>query len=125
MYILIYRFNKKGVISCKQLFKNGEIVRGSEYRSLFGSGWLTENDRVELERVDDSIVIKKDDLSKKVTLEDIFSGYTGNYDAEEFAEEILMARRCGDMFYIPNKVILYFLILIPKRDMIRQVKDPE
>lgn len=45
---------------------------------------LTVNDHVELERVDDSIVIKKVDLSKKVTLEDIFSGYTGNYEAEEF-----------------------------------------
>lgn len=45
---------------------------------------LTENYRVELVRVDDSIVIKKVDLSKKVTLKDIFSGYTENYESEEF-----------------------------------------
>ena len=45
---------------------------------------LVENDCVELERVDDSIVIKKAMPSKKLTLDDIFAGYNGNDECEEF-----------------------------------------
>lgn len=44
---------------------------------------LTENDCVELERVNNSIVIKKAMPTKKLTLDDIFIGYNGN-DEEEF-----------------------------------------
>ena len=44
---------------------------------------LTENDCVELERVDDSIVIRKAIPSKKVTLDEIFAGYSESYVAEE------------------------------------------
>lgn len=45
---------------------------------------LAENDCVELERVDDSIVIKKATSSKKLTLDDIFDGYNGNDEIEAF-----------------------------------------
>ncbi len=45
---------------------------------------MKENDNVELQRVDDSIVIKKVISSKKLTLDDIFDGYTENYQPKEF-----------------------------------------
>ena len=45
---------------------------------------LTENDCVELERVDDSIVIRKVNPSKKVTLDEIFAGYSESHVEEEF-----------------------------------------
>lgn len=44
---------------------------------------LTENDCVELERINNSIVIKKAMPTKKLTLDDIFIGYNEN-DEEEF-----------------------------------------
>ena len=45
---------------------------------------MKENDNVEIERVDDSIVIKKIITSQKLTLNDIFDGYTENYQPKEF-----------------------------------------
>lgn len=44
---------------------------------------LAENDCVELERVDNSIVIRKAIPSKTVTLDEIFAGYSESYVAEE------------------------------------------
>ena len=45
---------------------------------------MRENDHVEIERVDDSIVIKKIITSQKLTLDDIFEGYNENYQPEQF-----------------------------------------
>lgn len=45
---------------------------------------MTENDLVELHRVDDNIVITKVKEKKELTLEDIFKDYDGEYVAEEF-----------------------------------------
>lgn len=45
---------------------------------------MRENDNVEIERVDDSIIIRKIIKSLKLTLDDIFDGYTENYQLEEF-----------------------------------------
>lgn len=45
---------------------------------------MKENDNVELQRVDDSIIIRKMATPQKLTLDDIFEGYTRNYQAQEF-----------------------------------------
>lgn len=45
---------------------------------------LMENDCVSLERVDDSIVIKKVSSSKKLTLDDIFAGYEEDCECNEY-----------------------------------------
>ena len=45
---------------------------------------IRENDHVEIERVDDSIIIRKLIKSQKLTLDDIFDGYTENPQLEEF-----------------------------------------
>jgi len=45
---------------------------------------MKENDNVELQRVDDSIIIRKMTTPQKLTLDDIFEGYTGDYQAQEF-----------------------------------------
>lgn len=45
---------------------------------------MKENDIVELNRVEDNIIIKKIDKNDKLSLEDIFKDYNGEYIAEEF-----------------------------------------
>lgn len=45
---------------------------------------MSENDCVELERMNDNIIIKKADHTTKVTLDEIFAGYDGDYEAEPF-----------------------------------------
>lgn len=45
---------------------------------------MKENDNVELQRVDDSIIIRKMATPQKLTLDDIFDGYTENYQPKEF-----------------------------------------
>lgn len=45
---------------------------------------MSENDVVELDRVNDNIIIKKVKKENNLTLDDIFKGYDGEYEAEEF-----------------------------------------
>lgn len=45
---------------------------------------MSENDVVELDRVNDNIVIKKIEKTNYLTLDDIFKGYDGKSEAEEF-----------------------------------------
>lgn len=45
---------------------------------------MSENDVVELDRVDDNIVIKKVKKENDLTLDDIFKDYDSQYKAEEF-----------------------------------------
>lgn len=45
---------------------------------------MSENDVVELDRVDDNIIIKKVKKENNLTLDDIFKGYDGENAAEEF-----------------------------------------
>lgn len=45
---------------------------------------MSENDVVELDRVNDNIIIKKVKKENNLTLDDIFKGYDGEYKAEEF-----------------------------------------
>lgn len=45
---------------------------------------MKENDRVSLERQEDFIVIKKLSQTKGLTIDDIFSGYNGDDQPEEF-----------------------------------------
>lgn len=45
---------------------------------------MSENDVVELDRVNDNIVIKKVKPQNTLTIDDIFKGYDGEYKPEEF-----------------------------------------
>lgn len=45
---------------------------------------MSENDVVELDRVNDNIIIKKVKKENNLTLDDIFKGYDGENVAEEF-----------------------------------------
>ncbi len=45
---------------------------------------MSENDTVELQRVDDGIIIKKLQTKKSLTLSDIFQGYDENEQQEEY-----------------------------------------
>lgn len=45
---------------------------------------MKENDIVELDRIEDNIIIKKINKNEKLSLEDIFKDYNGDYIAEEF-----------------------------------------
>lgn len=45
---------------------------------------MSENDVVELDRVNDNIVIKKVKQENVLTLDDIFKGYDGKNETEEF-----------------------------------------
>ncbi|MGM9936424.1 MAG: AbrB/MazE/SpoVT family DNA-binding domain-containing protein [Candidatus Ornithomonoglobus sp.] len=45
---------------------------------------MNENDTVQLERDGDTIIIKKCEQKKELTLDDIFAGYDGEYKAEQF-----------------------------------------
>lgn len=45
---------------------------------------MSENDCVELERLDDAIIIKKAKKTGSLTLDDIFADYKDEYGPEEF-----------------------------------------
>jgi antitoxin MazE len=45
---------------------------------------MTENDTVELNRVNDNIVITKVNTNKELTLDDIFKDYDGELKTDEF-----------------------------------------
>lgn len=45
---------------------------------------MKENDYVEIERVNNSIIMRKMIKSQKLILNDIFDGYTENYQSKEF-----------------------------------------
>lgn len=45
---------------------------------------MAENNSVESQRMNDSIIIKKVEHSSNVTLEEIFAGYEGDYETEKF-----------------------------------------
>lgn len=45
---------------------------------------MSENDIIELDRVNDDIIIKKVKTEDNLTLDDIFKGYCGKYKPEEF-----------------------------------------
>lgn len=55
-------------------------------KALLEALGMTENDLVELNRVDDNIVITKVKEKKEVILEDIFKDYDGEYAVEELTE---------------------------------------
>ncbi|MDE7424886.1 MAG: AbrB/MazE/SpoVT family DNA-binding domain-containing protein [Lachnospiraceae bacterium] len=65
-----------------QKWRNSQMIRIS--KAFLETACMAENNSVELERMNDSIIIKKVEHFSKVTLEGIFAGYEGDYKTENF-----------------------------------------
>ena len=78
MYIHLFNSNMQAII---QKWGNSQGIRIP--KAFLDAMGMSENDTVELQRVDDGIIIKKLQTKKSLTLSDIFQGYDENEQQEE------------------------------------------
>lgn len=79
MYIHLFNSNMQAII---QKWGNSQGIRIP--KAFLDAMGMSENDTVELQRVDDGIIIKKLQTKKSLTLSDIFQGYDENEQQEEY-----------------------------------------
>ena len=79
MYIHLFNSNMQAII---QKWGNSQGIRIP--KAFLDAMGMSENDTVELQRVDDGIIIKKLQTKKSLTLSDIFRGYDENEQQEEY-----------------------------------------
>lgn len=79
MYIHLFNSNMQAII---QKWGNSQGIRIP--KAFLDAMGMSENDTVELQRVDDGIIIKKLQTKKSLTLSDIFQGYDESEQQEEY-----------------------------------------
>ena len=84
VYTIVYTFYKRGdfMQATTQKLENSQGIRIP--KAFLEAVGMAENNSVEPERMNDSTIIKKVEHSSKVTLEEIFAGYEGDYKTENF-----------------------------------------
>lgn len=79
MYIHQFNSNMQAII---QKWGNSQGIRIP--KAFLDAMGMSENDAVELQRVDNAIIIKKLQTKKSLTLSDIFQGYDESKQQEEY-----------------------------------------